>query len=330
MTEARHTLELPVAVDAAWAALVAPGVRRWYYDLALEGDLAPGRRLRWLRGETALEESEVLEVEAPRRLRLRSRFLFAPDVAAADPHVVTWSLAPSDGGCRVELAVEGEGPGVDLLVKEGDLALHGLRLEVDPTRQAQLERRAEIGPVEVHDVTAERVPDYQAFFDHDAFADYPAWQACYCIAPHEPSGEPEGGRDENRRRVSEMLADGRATALLAYAGGKPVGWCQYGETTALAAIMRRYQAEAVDLEGVGSIACFVVAAPYRGHGVARTLLEAALERMRARGLRAAEAYPAAESRSPQAAFRGPLELYLGAGFERVREAGPAVVVRKAL
>jgi len=78
LTEARHSLELPATVDAAWAALVAPGVRRWYYDVALDGEVAPGARIRWLRGETALEESEVLEVEAPRQLRLRSRFLFAP------------------------------------------------------------------------------------------------------------------------------------------------------------------------------------------------------------------------------------------------------------
>lgn len=330
MTQASHALELPVPADAVWAALTAPDVRRWYFDLALDGEIEPGAQLRWVRGETALEESEVLEVEAPRRLALRSHFLFAPDVAAAEPHILSWTLAPTPDGCRVELAVDGEGAGADLIVKEGDLVLRGLQLALDPALQAALERKAEIGAVEVHDVTADRVADYQAFFDHDAFADYPAWQACYCIAPHEVSGNPEGTREENRRRVGEMLADGRATALLAYAQGKPVGWCQYGDTTALAAIMQRYQAEAGDLDGVGSIACFVVAAPYRGHGVARRLLEAALERMRGRGLRLAEAYPAADSSSPQVTFRGPLEMYLGAGFERYREAGRTVVVRKAL
>jgi GNAT superfamily N-acetyltransferase/uncharacterized protein YndB with AHSA1/START domain len=331
VTAARHKIDLPVSPEAVWAALVAPERRHWYYDLALDGSVEPGSHLRWLDTDgDPMEESDVLAADPPRHLELRSRFLFAPHVADADPHRLSWTITPAPDGCRVELTVDGARPGVELLVNEGDLVLRGLRLALDPAVGAALARRPEIGPVEVRDVTAERVPDYQAFFDHDAFADFPAWQACYCIAPHHADGQPEGTRDENRRRLSEMLAGGRATALLAYADGKPVGWCQYGDTTALAAIMHRFQTEAGSLEGVGSIACFVVAAPYRGHGVASRLLEAALDRLRDRGLRVAEAYPPAESRSAQAMFRGPLEMYRRAGFEPYREAGPTLVVRKAL
>ncbi len=331
MTRAAHALEIPVPVAQVWTALVGPGARRWYYDLASEGRFEAGGRLRWLdRRGTALEESDVLAVEPPRQLRLRSHFLFAPEVSRAEPHIVTWTLEPAQDACRVELAAEGDGAGVELLVNEGDLILRGLQVALDPNLQAELARRPEIGPLEVRDVSAERVADYQAFFDNDAFRDYPAWQACYCMAPHRGADGTDATREQNRREMSDMLIEGRATALLAYAGGRPVGWCQYGETTALAAIMDSFHAGAPNLERVGSIACFVVAAPYRGHGVARRLLEAALDRMRARGLRQAEAYPAADGSSPQAAFRGPLEMYLRAGFERYREAGRSVVVRRAL
>ena len=61
--------------------------------------------------------------------------------------------------------------------------------------------------------------------------------------------------------------------MLGAAGDAPVGWCNYGETTHLAGVMTRFKLEAADHERIGSIACFVIAAPYRGHGVAAMLLD---------------------------------------------------------
>jgi hypothetical protein len=51
------------------------------------------------------------------------------------------------------------------------------------------------------------------------------------------------------------------TALLAFVDGNPVGWCNYGETTRLAGLVHRFGLQAPDHEGVGSVACFVIAAP---------------------------------------------------------------------
>jgi GNAT superfamily N-acetyltransferase len=130
--------------------------------------------------------------------------------------------------------------------------------------------------------------------------------------------------------MSAMINRGEVTALLAYVDGKPVGWCNYGETTKLSGVMRRFGINAADNEGVGSVACFVIAAPYRGHGVASRLLDAAIERLRARGLRAVEGYPHRGADSAQTNYRGPLSMYLRAGFEPYRETERNVVVRKTL
>jgi len=131
--------------------------------------------------------------------------------------------------------------------------------------------------------------------------------------------------------MSERVSAGRVTALLAFAGERPVAWCQYGESTALAGVARRYGLEAPDHLGVGAVACFVIASQYRGHGLATRLLEKALERLRAKGFRAVEAYPPKESDgTDQGSYRGPLEMYLRAGFEPFREAGKVLIVRKAL
>ncbi len=136
---------------------------------------------------------------------------------------------------------------------------------------------------------------------------------------------------DNRRDMSESIQHGRVTALLAVADGEPVGWCNYGETTRLAGVLSRFKLEASDQRGVGSIACFVIAAPYRGHGLASQLLEAAIRRLQKRGVREVEAYPTrGGDDSAQGNYRGPLSMYMRAGFAPYRETERHVIVRKSL
>jgi ribosomal protein S18 acetylase RimI-like enzyme len=226
-----------------------------------------------------------------------------------------------------------EGPAGDLYESEGESLVRGLLLAVDPVAQAEIARLPAIGEVEVHDVTPDRVADYQAFFDHDAFRDYPAWQSCYCMETHRTQSEEEWvarTAADNRRDMSAMISEGKVTGLLAYVDGNPVGWCNYGETTRLGGVMHKLGLEAPDHDGVGSVACFVIAAPYRGHGLASRLLDTAIERLRERGVRAVEAYPHRTDDSAQANYRGPLSMFLRAGFEPYRETDRNLIVRKTL
>jgi len=326
-----RSIELGVAPGAAWAVVVATGLRDWYYRLAAEGDFIPGAQVRWRdsRGEVA-EQSVVLEVEPPRRLVLRTQFLFAPTFAAAPPHLVTWEVTGEGHACRVRMSWVGEGPATRLLESEGENQLRGLRLAADPAARAELQRLPEIGAVEIRDVTPELIPDYQHFFDNVAFRDYPAWQSCYCMETHRTQSDEEWNErtaDDNRRDMTGFIKGGRVTGLLAFAEGKPVGWCNYGETKRLTGVVHRFGLDPTDHQGVGSVACFVIAAPYRGHGVASKLLDVAVERLRARGLLAVEAYPVREEDSAQVNYRGPLQMYLRAGFVPYRELARHVVVR---
>jgi GNAT superfamily N-acetyltransferase len=329
------TKHLAVSAEAVWERLVGPGRRDWYYRLTSEGSFEPGATVRWLdaRGETA-EQSQVLELTAPRLLKLRTRFLFAPAFAAAPAHELTWALSPEQGGTRVTLSWNGSGPALRLLESEGGALLDGLALAVDPEARAKLERLPEIGPLEIRDLTPELLPEYQRFFDREAFRDYPAWQSCYCMETLWEGSEDEWAprtAADNREEMSARIASGRVTALLAFDGGRPVAWCHYGESTALAGLAHRYGLEANDHQGVGSVACFVIASQYRGHGVATRLLDEALERLRAKSFRMVEAYPPKESDgTAQGSFRGPLAMYLRAGFEPYREAGRSLIMRKSL
>jgi uncharacterized protein YndB with AHSA1/START domain/ribosomal protein S18 acetylase RimI-like enzyme len=328
---------LRVSPEEVWRALSAPDGRRgWYYRQAPGGEWRPGGRVEWRLEDGSLSEEWTLrELDPPRRLTAEGRWLFAPHLASEPPHLLTWELEPAAEGCRVRLVADFERAGAAsrLFESEGEALLRGLRLEVDPGARAELARRDEIGEVVVRDLTPERLDDYLGFFDHEAFRDYPAWQGCYCMETHwGGSLEEWTGRTaaDNRESMIQLVRQGQVTALLAYAGGVPAGWCNYGETTRLQGVLRRFELDAREQEGVGSVACFVIAAPYRGYGLARTLLEEACARLSQRGLRWAEAYPRREAHSPQAAYRGPMDMYLKVGFEPYREAGHTLIVRKEL
>jgi GNAT superfamily N-acetyltransferase len=92
---------------------------------------------------------------------------------------------------------------------------------------------------------------------------------------------------------------------------------------------------------VWSIVCFAVSESARGHGIARTLLEAAVEHARERGAEALEAYPVAIDAGapihPDSDFTGTLPMFERAGFRVVadRASDPSsryrrVVVRREL
>lgn len=334
MKHGSRKVHIGAPVKTAWDALVSPERHRWYYRLKPEGDFVAGGRVRWLDGTGAVaEESEVVEITAPRRLVLRTRFLFAPSFASLPAHTLTWQVARSGTGAQVTMSWDAPDLVAGLFQSEADNIMQALRLEHDPAAQAELARLPEIGQIEVRDVTPERVADYQSFFDHDAFRDYPAWQSCYCMETHRTQTDEEWAvrtAGDNRRDMSRGIEEGAVTALLAYVDGKPVGWCNYGETTRLNGVMHRFGLNVAEQQGVGSLACFVIAAPYREHGVATKLLEAALVRMRARGVKVAEAYPGKDVKSPQSNYRGPLAMYTAAGFEPYRETGRHLIVRKTL
>ncbi len=335
MSGGSFSIDLRAAPDEIWGHLVAPGRRDWYFRLTPEGDFEPGGHIRWVdvRGEL-VEESDVVDLDAPRRLVLRTKYLFAPPFAVAPPHEVTWEVSGIEDGSRVRMSWVAEDLVDGLMKSEGDAQLKGLRLAADPSARAELERLPEIGEVEIVDVTPDLVPTYQHFFDDIAFRDFPAWQSCYCMETHRTQSDEEWAARtaaDNRRDMSESIQYGSVTALLAVADGEPVGWCNYGETTRLAGVLSRFKLEASDQRGVGSIACFVIAAPYRGHGLASQLLEAAIRRLQKRGVREVEAYPTrGGDDSAQGNYRGPLSMYMRAGFAPYRETERHVIVRKSL
>jgi uncharacterized protein YndB with AHSA1/START domain/ribosomal protein S18 acetylase RimI-like enzyme len=180
-------------------------------------------------------------------------------------------------------------------------------------------------------LTPERLPAYLEFFDRRAFADNPKWAGCYCYFPlHDPARTnwPQRTSDENRWAVTACVHGGTARGILAYVDGRVVGWCNAGPWSQFPMLRNFPQREA---ESLGAILCFVVDPRFRGQGIARSLLDAACDELRAAGLKAVQAKPARRAEGAAANHFGPLSMYLAAGFSVVADMPNGdVIVRKEL
>ncbi|HKE73118.1 MAG TPA: GNAT family N-acetyltransferase [Acidimicrobiales bacterium] len=173
-----------------------------------------------------------------------------------------------------------------------------------------------IGPVEVHPVTEDRLDDWLAFFDHDAQVTTPEESACYCLEPHEmaPGRQPPARHWRERRAdMIDLFRAGAAFGYLAYVDGRPVGWVSAARRGDYALFRR---GDERDGSTVG-VACFTIAPPYRGHGIARALLDRVIADAAARGATGVEAYPLHDG-IPGDGFRGGRPMYDAAGFSEVK------------
>jgi GNAT superfamily N-acetyltransferase len=186
--------------------------------------------------------------------------------------------------------------------------------------------------IEIHALAPERRADYLDFFDRRAFSDNPKWASCYCHYPHADHrmvAWPQRSGAENRAAVGARIDAGRMSGWLAYADGQVIGWCNAGPRSAAIGLVDTPDPPA---DRVATIACFVIAPPWRGRGVARALLAAACHGLAARGFEWVEAYPLRDERASAAAQHlGPLALYRAAGFDPIGTGGErATTMRKRL
>ncbi len=190
-----------------------------------------------------------------------------------------------------------------------------------------LERLPSIGPIEVHPVTEERIDDWLRFFDRDAFPDNPDWGSCYCLHPH-TGDTPERPWRDVRADMVERLRSGVTLGYLAYVGGRPAGWVNASHRSTYA----KY--DGIDRDGpspetVLGVSCFVIAPPFRRHGVASALLDRVIRDGEARGARYIEGYPRrTELGDDSTSFCGPRSMFDIRGFSPVEHHDRFTVLRK--
>jgi ribosomal protein S18 acetylase RimI-like enzyme len=148
------------------------------------------------------------------------------------------------------------------------------------------------------------------------FGERGASSGCWCMWWRVPRGGKtwEAARGApNRRALRTLVEGGRVHALLAFAGDRPVGWCNYGprgdfpRLETVRAIRREWGPT------TWSINCFYVAAGWRRRGVARALLDEATRRAFAAGATEIEGYPIVVVE--RAGYTGTPAMFARAGYE---------------
>jgi GNAT superfamily N-acetyltransferase len=130
-----------------------------------------------------------------------------------------------------------------------------------------------------------------------------------------------------KRAFKRLVIGGRARGVLAFWDDQPVGWCAFGPRADFPKIERARAFQRRDVAGVWSINCFFILREFRGKGLARALLSAAIAACRREGARLVEGYPVTTTRDGRQvastfAYTGPLKIFEEQGFEVVQRVSP--------
>lgn len=202
-------------------------------------------------------------------------------------------------------------------------------------RNARAHSRAKMRTEEVVYSAKELSPETWADFAK-VFSQGSGWNHCQCMHFHRPHALPKSERlrtraeraVRNRKQKKELVEQGRAHGILVYAGGEPVGWCQFGPMEELPRTdnARKYRKAAPEAGSakLWRIPCFAVLKEYRKRGAASFGLRAALEAIRKRGGGVVEGYPI--ERWLQRTFgnestSGTASMFAKAGFRKVAPLG---------
>lgn len=138
----------------------------------------------------------------------------------------------------------------------------------------------------------------------------------------------------NRRAFRRLVVAGARPGVIAYDGGRPVGWCAVAPRSEYPRLANSRVLAPVDDLPVWSVTCFFVLRPYRRRGVSAQLLLAAARFAASRGARLVEGYPQkpyAERSADAFLWRGSPTTFRRAGFREVARRSPSSpIMRKAI
>jgi ribosomal protein S18 acetylase RimI-like enzyme len=164
-----------------------------------------------------------------------------------------------------------------------------------------------------------------------------ACAGCWCMYWRLAKGEWKGPQRErsvrNKVKFAKIVAAGPAPGVLAFDGATAVGWVAIAPRADFPALDRSRFLKAVDEESVWSLPCFYIKSGYRGRGIMRALVAAAVDHAAAAGARIVEAYPVdtAKRLSAASAYTGAASTFRRAGFKTVaRRAAHRPIVRKSV
>ncbi len=139
--------------------------------------------------------------------------------------------------------------------------------------------------------------------------------------------------DGNRNAFRRVVERGPAPGILAYAGGRPVGWCAIAPREQYPRLAGSRILAPVDDQRVWSVTCFFVSRKWRRTGLSSQLLSAAVDFAAKHGAKIVEGYPNDLDGKTADAFiyTGLASAFRKAGFKEVARRSPKrPIMRKTI
>jgi len=181
--------------------------------------------------------------------------------------------------------------------------------------------RRPVRKLQFHPLTSDRWNDLEALF-----GPHGACGGCWCMYWRETRAEFEKRKGAaNRRALKKLVMSGPSPGLLAYAEGRPVGWCAVAPREAYSTLARSRLLARIDDAPVWSVPCFFISRPFRRAGLTARLLSAAVDFARKNGAKIVEGYPVEPTQGAMPdvfAFTGLAGAFRKAGFVEVARRSP--------
>lgn len=150
----------------------------------------------------------------------------------------------------------------------------------------------------------------------------PEWQTCYCQFYHQVCSMEawihQSEQGENERSTRQAIENGTMKGYIALDGDQVVGWLNanhYHTYLRLLSTLKSF----VDHPKTAVMICFVIHPSYRGQGLARRMIQYALQDFKAQGYSTVLALPRENPAQLEHRYRGTFHMFESAGFEMVDE-----------
>jgi GNAT superfamily N-acetyltransferase len=165
--------------------------------------------------------------------------------------------------------------------------------------------------VEIRRLNSLELAPFLEFMDGPAFKSQPQWQGCYCqfyLNTKEENHDQNSVGAVNRQRACDRVNDGTMQGYLAYEGETVIGWMAANS-------FKNFVALPPMPESAAAIICFVIEQEHQGKGVAKQLLEYAIQDLPNHGFSSLNAAPLATDEFQSWGYRGPKSMFEKAGFQ---------------
>ena len=159
------------------------------------------------------------------------------------------------------------------------------------------------------------------YFKNLDFSHEKNWSGCYCRFYHMDNDiEDWAARtgEQNRADAIKEIDNGNMTGFLAFSGDKCIGWLNANDWKSYRRLLE-YVPEYIGDKKTGIVICYVIHPEFRSMGVAKALLNAALDDFKSNGYEAVMALPVGADAFSQKMYRGTVSMYEKAGFEKIAE-----------